>query len=276
MHPSPRYNVVVPTAYGMMIVNRNDWMEKDGHRFGVGWDLLETGMYMQNELDALAAVVRSCGPDPVLLDIGANIGVHALMFSGLAGAHGRVYAFEAQRIIFQMLAGNLALNSIENVYARQIALGAAPGFLRLPPVDYAQPWSFGGMGLVDESPEPQFAHGTAERAAADRQELIEVATIDSLALPRVNFIKIDVEGMELDVLRGGAATIERDRPPMQVEWLARDNGALPAYLLDDLGYRVYEAGLNLICFPAENQSLQVGGARELSLDLLRTAGFALP
>ena len=273
MNPRSRYNVVVPTAYGMMIVNRNDWTEKNGQRFGVGLELLETGAYAQDELDALALLVRCCSPDPVLLDVGANIGVHSLLFSGLAGARGRVHAFEAQRILFQMLAGNLALNSIENVYARQVALGAAPGVLRLPPVDYAQPWNFGGMGLVEENPEPQFAHGTAERAAADQQEPIEVTTIDHLVLPRVDFIKIDVEGMELDVLRGGVATIERDRPPMQIEWLARDNGALPAYLLDDLGYRVYQAGMNLICMPAEKQSIQVGGARELSLDILRAAGF---
>ena len=276
MNPRPRDNVVVPTAYGMMIVNRNDWTEKDGQRFGVGLELLETGTYAQRELDALAALVRCCGPDPVLLDIGANIGVHSLLFSGLAGTRGRVHAFEAQRILFQMLAGNLALNSIENVYARQVALGAAAGMLRLQPVDYAQPWNFGGMGLIEESPDPQFARGTPERAAADRQELIEVATIDSFALPQVDFMKIDVEGMELDVLRGGVATIERDRPPMQLEWLERDQGALPAYLLDTLGYRVYKAGLNLICFPAERQSPHISGAQELSLDLLRAAGFELP
>lgn len=265
MDPLARYNLVVETAYGPMIVNRNDYLESDGARFGVGWELMQTGRYAQDELDNLAGLIGAVGPDPVLLDVGANIGVHSLLFAGLAGARGRVHAFEAQRILFQMLMGNLALNCVENVFARQVALGAAPGTLRLPPVDYAQPWNFGGMGLVDESPDPQFAHGSAERALAERDEAIEVVTLDQLGLPHVDFIKIDVEGMELDVLKGGRATIERDRPLMQLEWLGRDGGALPAYLLDDLGYRVYQAGQNLLCVPAERLDLHLGGAVELSL-----------
>lgn len=269
-----RYNVIVPTAYGTMIVNRNDWMELQGERFGVGWDLLQSGQYAQPELDNLATLLRSCRADPVVLDIGANIGVHSLWFSGLVGARGMVHAFEAQRIVYQMLMGNLAINSIENVLARQVAVGAAPGRLRLPPVDYARHWNFGGMGLIDEGPDPQFAHGSDERARAERGESIEVVTLDSLALPRVDLIKIDVEGMEQDVLAGACATIERDRPLMQVEWLARDHGALPAFLLDDLGYRVYQSTMNLLCVPAERVDLAVGGASEITLALLR-ANFPL-
>jgi FkbM family methyltransferase len=187
----------------------------------------------------------------VLLDIGANIGVHSLFFSSLAGARGRVYAFEAQRIVYQMLMGNLALNSVENVHARGVALGQAAGELRLPPVDYSRPWNFGGMGLATESPQPQFGHGTPERAAADKGEMIKVITLDSLNLPRIDFIKLDVEGMEEDVLRGAASTLDRTRPLMQVEWMARDRGSLPLYLLEVLDYRAFQAGNNLICVPAE-------------------------
>ncbi len=270
-----RYNVIVPTAYGTMIVNRNDWMESHGERFGVGWDLMQSGHYVQPELDNLATLIRSLRADPVVLDIGANIGVHSLWFSSLLGTRGVVHAFEAQRIVYQMLMGNLAINSVENVHARQVAVGSAPGRLRLPPVDYARNWNFGGMGLIDEGPDPQFAPGSAERARADHGESIEVVTLDGLALPRVDFIKIDVEGMEQDVLAGGRATIERDRPLLQVEWLARDHGALPAYLLDDLGYRIYQSTMNLLCVPAERADLAVGGATEITLDLLR-ANFRLP
>lgn len=270
MNPRTRYNIIVPTAYGTMIVNRNDWMESNGKRFGVGWDLMETGRYAQGELDNLAILLRACRPDPVLLDIGANIGVHSLMFSSMAGANGVVRAFEAQRIVYQMLLGNLAINSIENVYTQQVAMGAAPGTLRLPPVDYSRNWNFGGMGLIDEGPDPQFVPGSAERSAADRKEDIEVITLDSLALPRVDFLKIDVEGMERDVLVGGRVTLERDRPLMQVEWLARDQGALPAYLLDRLGYRIYQSTMNLLCVPMERDDLAISGATEITIDMLRS------
>ena len=174
-----------------------------------------------------------------------------------------------------MLLGNLAINSIENVYTRQVAIGAASGTLRLPPVDYSRNWNFGGMALIDEGPDPQFVPGSAERSAADHKEDIEVITLDSLALPRVDFLKIDVEGMERDVLEGGRVTLERERPLMQVEWLGRDRGALPAYLLDDLGYRIYRSTMNLLCVPMERADLAIGGATEITMDMLRS-NFELP
>ncbi|HEY4372390.1 MAG TPA: FkbM family methyltransferase [Burkholderiales bacterium] len=275
MASRPRYNVVVPTRYGMMIVNRNDSYGTGESRFGVGHDLLETGEYVQPELDTLATLVGLCAADPVILDIGANIGVHTLVFSDLAGPRGRVHAFEAQRIVFQMMMGNLALNSIENVVGHGVALGSAPGNLRLPPVDYSKPWNFGGMGLVVESPDPQFAHGTPERAAAERNETIPVITLDSLKLERVDFIKLDVEGMEEDVLRGAERTLDRLRPLMQVEWLGRDNGALPLYLLEKLDYRLYQAAMNLICIPAERGELVIHGVPEMQVADVRR-NFKLP
>jgi len=247
----PRYNVLIPTRYGMMIVNRNDWFGEGEARCGVGHDLMETGEYMPGELEELRRLIGFCPADPVILDIGANIGVHALFFSGLAGARGRVHAFEAQRIVFQMLMGNLALNSIENVHGHCMALGKAPGTLKLPPVDYNRPWNFGGMGLMKANPDPQFAPGSPESAAADRNETIPLATLDSLKFERVDFIKLDVEGMEEDVLRGAARSLDVCRPLMQVEWWGHDAGSLPLYLLEHLDYRVFQAAQNLICIPAE-------------------------
>ena len=277
MDMQPRYNVVIPTRYGMMIVNRNDsWLGEDGHRCGVGHALLETGEYVQDELDGLAGLIGYCPPDPVILDVGANIGVHTLFFSSIAGPRGKVHAFEAQRIVFQMLMGNLALNSIENVFGHGLALGRAPGTLKLPPVDYSRPWNFGGMSLATESPEPQFRHGTAEHAAADKNEIIPLITLDSLNLDRVDFIKIDVEGMEEDVLRGAARTLDITRPLMQLEWWGRDRGSLPLYLLDDLDYRVFQAGINLICIPAERSGdINVHGLPEMFAPDVKQA-FKLP
>jgi FkbM family methyltransferase len=257
MATRPRYNVVIPTRYGMMIVNRNDAYSHGADRFGVGHELLETGEFVPAELQAMGQLMGFCAADPVVLDIGANIGVHTLFMSEAIGPGGRIHAFEAQRILFQVLMGNLALNSIENVYGYCAAVGREDGSLKLPPVDYAKPWNFGGMGLVTESPYPQFAHGTPERAAAERNETVPVITLDSLKLERVDFIKLDVEGMEEDVLRGAARTLDVTRPIMQIEWLMRDGGSLPLYLLETLDYRVYQAGMNLLCIPAERADAQV-------------------
>ena len=236
----PRYNVVVPTRYGMMIVNRNDWFEADGNRYGVGHDLLASGEYVQAELDVLAALIAQCPPHPVLIDVGANIGVHTLFFASLAGPRGTVHSFEAQRVVFQMLMGNLALNSIENVHGHGMALGAEPGTLALPPMDYNKPRNFGGVALGGEA-----------APAGTAVETVAIMTLDSLELARVDFIKLDVEGMEEDVLRGARGTLDRCRPMMQVEWMMRDQGRLPLYLLEHLDYRVFQAGMNLLCVPVE-------------------------
>jgi FkbM family methyltransferase len=255
-----RYNRLAATAYGPMIVNRNDWDEFEGARFGVGQDLSEFGTYAQPELDALAQIIEHLPPDRVLLDVGANLGVHSLWFSGLAGAHGRVLAFEAQRIVFQMLMGNLALNSVENVFARNVAVGATAGRLTLPALDYAVPRNFGGLELAG-----------AEAVAGTQPALgesVEVITLDSLALARVDFIKLDVEGMELAVLAGARATLARHRPLLQAEWLGRDAGALPRQLIERYAYRVYQHGMNLLCIPGERGDIALAGAPEITLGAL--------
>lgn len=243
------YNILVRTEYGLMVVNRNDWQEVDGRRFGVGYELMQSGRYQPEEMALIRRVLAALPPDPVALDIGANIGVNALVMAESIGPGGCLHAFEPQRVIFQMLMGNLALNSIENVLCHNLALGAAAGELELPPVDYARNWSFGGLGLGKASPEPQFRPGDSTQGVPVRR--VAVRTLDSFELERIDFIKLDVEEMEVDVLQGGVETIERTRPVMLVEWLARDAGRLPRYL-HDLGYEMHRAGMNLLCIPLES------------------------
>ncbi|MBL8377513.1 MAG: FkbM family methyltransferase [Burkholderiales bacterium] len=247
----------------MLIINRNDWDEFDGQRFGVGTDLREFGTYAQAELDALALIIAQLPADGVVLDVGANLGVHSLWFSQLVGPRGRVLAFEAQRIVFQMLMGNLALNSIENVYARNVAVGADIGSMRMPVLDYGSRRNFGGLELS--------LHSASTSLDKTVSEIVEVVTLDSLALEQVDFIKIDVEGMEQDVLAGARDTLARHRPFLQAEWLGRDAGALPRALLGEYGYRVFQYGMNLLCLPAEQTRITLAGLPEITLDMLAQA-----
>lgn len=261
---SAHYNILVRTEYGLMVVNRNDWQEVDGKRFGVGYELMQAGRYQPGEMALIRRVVAALPPNPVALDIGANIGVNTLVMSEALGAAGCLHAFEPQRVIFQMLMGNLALNSIENVYGYNLALGTAPGELELPPLDYARNWSFGGLGLGQPSPKPQFGPGDATDGLPIRR--VEVRTLDSFGFDRVDFIKLDVEEMELDVLRGAAQTIERTRPVMLVEWLRRDRGRLPRYLFE-IGYEMHLAGINLLCVPVETtRAIPLEGTEPLKVE----------
>jgi FkbM family methyltransferase len=178
------------------------------------------GEFSAGEVDAFRQLIS---PGQVVLDIGANIGAHTLCFAQLVGPSGAVLAFEPQRIVFQMLCGNMALNAVTNVFANHLALGREVGTVLVPVLDYAQPGNYGGLALGS------FASG----------ERVSVVPLDSLDLPRCDFIKIDVEGMERDVLEGAARTIERFQPTLYVENdRAEHSQALIAHLLG-IGYRLY-------------------------------------
>jgi len=178
------------------------------------------GEYSEGETVLFHEIVR---PGMVIVEAGANIGGHTVCLSEAVGANGLVYAFEPQRVIFQMLCGNVALNRQRNVVARQAALGSKPGCLGVPPVDYTQENNFGGVSLGAEA----FGEG------------VEVVTLDALRLPRCDFIKIDVEGMEEEVLQGAAATLAAHNPVLYVENDREGKSAsLIAWLMEH-GYRLY-------------------------------------
>ena len=83
--------------------NRND-------RF-IGRSLEHYGEWCESELDLL---LRFCGESDVVLDVGANIGSHTCAFAKAVGANGTVFALEPQRLAFQLLCGNIALNVLTN------------------------------------------------------------------------------------------------------------------------------------------------------------------
>lgn len=166
-------------------------------------------------------------PGGVVVDVGANIGTHALAYAQAVGPEGRVYSFEPQRMIFNMLSGNLALNRVGNVQARHAAVGEAIGRINVPPIQY------GAAGA--------FNFGALELGAPDLPpgEEVEVITLDSLGLARCDFLKIDVEGMERQVLAGGVETIRRTLPVIYMENNRRANSpALLQWLMDE-GYRCH-------------------------------------
>ena len=69
-------------------------------------------------------------PGSVALDVGAYIGIHALLMGRLAGPQGRVYAFEPQRKVYRELRRNIEFNGLANVTALRYAVGARPGLWR--------------------------------------------------------------------------------------------------------------------------------------------------
>jgi hypothetical protein len=125
---------------------RHGWMFFDAEDVWVGRALRELGEYSWEEVRMLCALA-SRSPGAVVVDAGAHIGTLTVpLASYIASSGGVVHSFEPQRLQFQMLCANLALNGIGNVYAQQAALGACDGTIGVPVRPEQK--NTGGMSLV--------------------------------------------------------------------------------------------------------------------------------
>jgi FkbM family methyltransferase len=195
------YNVVMQCRHGLMAFNHNDAY--------IGRSLELYGEYSQFEIHLFEQIVQS---GDTVIEVGANIGAHTLRLAQLTGPSGSVHAFEPLRLVYQTLCANLALNSIKNAYCYQQGVGSADGELSIPALDYEQPGNFGGLALGTDA--PWRAPGTPEGC-----ETVPLVTLDRVfaRLARLRLLKIDVEGMEREVLLGGRGLILRTRPLLYVE-----------------------------------------------------------
>lgn len=239
--------VLAATDQGTLIVNRYDYHAVGGATIGVGHHLLESGRCDADEVGVgtamldLAHIFR--GDGVVAIDCGANIGVHAVEWARAMTGWGRLLAFEAQERLFYALAGNLALNNCFNAQARHAAVAATCGVMRVPVPDYRQPASFGSLEMRPRASH-EFIGQTVDYSDAGTAE-IACLSLDSLALPRVDLIKIDVEAMEMEVLTGARDTIARQRPLLIVESLKADPAELQGWL-ESAGYQVLGMGNNFV------------------------------
>jgi FkbM family methyltransferase len=186
-------NRLVAGRHGYFLVNRYDEY--------VGQALFRYGEYGELEWEVLAQLIK---PGATVVEVGANIGSHTVSLARAVGPTGRVIAIEPQRVIHQYLCANIALNALDNVACHWAACGSAPGTLTVPHLDYFAPrlQNFGGLSLAPD--------GEGER--------VPVVRLDDLAEGHtVSLIKIDVEGMEGEVLRGAAGLIVAGRPILYVE-----------------------------------------------------------
>jgi FkbM family methyltransferase len=156
---------------------------------------------------------------------------------------GQVIAIEAQERIFYALAGNITINNCFNAHAIHAAVGAEDGALRIPTPNYLVPASFGSLELR-RSDNNEFI-GQDIDYSEQRLATIRMMTIDSLNLTRLDMIKIDVEGMELEVLAGARATVGKFLPIIIIEQLKASQQQI-AQVLASYGYEWFVLGLNFL------------------------------
>ena len=247
--------VLASSDHGTMIVNRFDYRMVDQTRgYGVGFQILETSSFdpreVQLALDMLALRRKHYGDGVLGIDCGANIGVHTIEWAKMMTNWGSVLSIEAQERIYYALAGNIAINNCFNAVAVNAAVSSESGVMQIPSPDYFVPSSFGSLELR------QRAGNEFIGQRIDYQNTVNVRKLmlDEFNLPRADLIKIDVEGMEMEVLEGTAKTIERCRPIMLIEKIKTDATQLGS-LLQTLGYEVIEAGINLLAIHSGDRTL---------------------
>jgi FkbM family methyltransferase len=164
-----------------------------------------------------------------VFDVGANTGSFALLSAFHPGM--TVYAFEPSPLARAILKKNVALNGLENrVHIMDVALSDSPG---QGAISVPARKELSGLTMLDGQP-VQECHVLT----------VEVSTVDCVqidyGLQRVDMLKVDVEGKELSVLRGGAKTIERDRPYIMAEYPTQQRCKRPIDIALWLRARGYE------------------------------------
>ena len=200
-----RYNLDIDTQY---FIECYAWL------FGV-WDV-ETTRFLESTLN----------PGDVFLDIGANCGVMSLV---AAAQKARVYAFEPGPEIYPRLQSNVDNNRLQDVVTViSMGLGNTQGRLNYEANDHIP-----GNGIL----------------GGDSGPSVEVTTLDQWIsthpLERIDLIKMDVEGMETQVLEGAMDTLRRFRPIVHLETLWIQDGEISAdpilRILDQCGYALWSA-----------------------------------
>ena len=196
--------------------------------------LLHHGVYEADELDALTRAARGCR---VILDVGANVGWYSLHLARLLRADGgRIYAMEPVPDTFRALARNVELNALQDtVVATNAGFGSEAKMISFFVPAFT--------GSVAASQRPLFP-GEANREIVCRLTMLD-DFVEEQGIAHVDLIKADVEGAELDVLRGARRTLERDKPILFLEMLRKWAAAFGYHpndiiaLLREHGYRCY-------------------------------------
>ncbi len=162
------------------------WKASSGIRF-------IKGTYEPKNVEAIQKTVRQ---DDVAYDVGAHVGYFSVLMGDIVGRGGKVIAFEPRGLNLGYLQKHVAVNHCDNIKIISKAVGEHSGHAKL------ETRTGSGTGYISDTGD----------------EDVEITSIDELvesgALPAPTFLKIDVEGGEMAVLRGARKVIERQRPRM--------------------------------------------------------------
>lgn len=209
-----------------------------------------------------------------VIEVGAFLGTHSIAIAQMIG-DGRLICFEPQRLPSQILAGNVAINSLTNVIVRQSAVSDETQTIPMTTTDFSKPWNYSAYSIsLGLDAEKKFD-------GVVFQEMVDVVTLDTQrdtsALDSLTLLKVDAEGHEMKVLAGGSALIAKHRPFIFIENNNREQGDTLIKTIRSLGYTPYwfcstryqadnfnkqqikipGLDINMICLPDEKPSSKI-------------------
>ena len=174
----------------------------------IGLAIREYGEFSEIELSLMSKFIKE---GDVVFDIGANIGAFTVPLSKKVGKFGEVYAFEPQKLIYDILQDNVNKNNLNNTRVYNVGVGEKEEELELNDIDYSKVGNFGGVSFKYES-------STFTKNIKNKKYKVKLTNLDKLIeIKKCNFIKMDVELMELDILKGGRKFLKKFRPILWIE-----------------------------------------------------------
>lgn len=225
-----------PTAFLVRATAPNlSRMDLDGFALWIDVDDPSVSAFIRNEHAWEAHVTRvltqTLRPGSTFVDVGANVGFHTFLAATTVGATGSVVAVEPSSENCRLLQMSKVENRADQVSILPFALDRTAG------VRYLSAHIGTNAGLIPDA---------REHLLDGRGTPVYATTLDDIAPPKIDVMKIDVEGAEFRVLEGGRKSIERDKPVIVMEFSCemtqRTSGVDPGDALQavlDLGYELF-------------------------------------
>ena len=176
----------------------------------IGSALNEYGEFSEIEFSIMNKFIEK---DDVVFDIGSNIGAFTIPFAKKVGPKGKVFAFEPQSFIYNLLKDNVKLNNLKNINLFKNGVGDRERNIKIDEMDFTFAGNFGGFTLTSA-----YSNSNCGVVKNIKKKNVKIIKLDDfLHIDRCNFIKIDVELMEMDVLKGAKKFLNKYKPILWIE-----------------------------------------------------------
>jgi FkbM family methyltransferase len=191
-------------------------------RGGINWDLdlsqgIDFAIFLQGgfEPETIKTYKKHVVPGSVVLDIGANIGAHALPLASMVGNKGKVIAFEPTDYAYEKLTRNIELNQELKLRITAIQAMLVGSNQDIKPESIPSSWSLEQNDSSNKHPVHLGEYQSLEKARMLRLD----DWCNEKKLDRLDLVKIDVDGYEIDVLKGAVNTLNKYTPIIMMEFM---------------------------------------------------------